>query len=56
MDNFNQNVGALSVKLSPQDMVELESIVSVDAVRGNRLSPAVLALSNVETLPLSLWK
>ncbi|KAJ0467878.1 putative perakine reductase [Helianthus annuus] len=56
MENFNQNVGALSVKLSPQDMVELESIASVDAFKGSRLPPKILALSYVETMPLSSWK
>lgn len=56
MENFNQNVGALSVKLSPQEMAELESIASVDAFKGNRLPPTILALSNVETVPLSSWK
>ncbi|KVI08345.1 Aldo/keto reductase [Cynara cardunculus var. scolymus] len=54
--NLNQNIGALSVKLSPEDMAELESIASVDAFKGGRLPPAILAHSNVETPPLSSWK
>ncbi|KAJ0467883.1 hypothetical protein HanIR_Chr14g0690291 [Helianthus annuus] len=56
MENFNENIGALSVKLSSHDMVELESIASVDAFKGSRLPPTILALSNVETMPLSSWR
>ncbi|KAI3798215.1 hypothetical protein L1987_33486 [Smallanthus sonchifolius] len=56
MENLNQNIGALSVKLSPQDMTELESIAAADAFKGGRLPPTILALSNVETPPLSSWK
>ncbi|MFS7984738.1 putative perakine reductase [Helianthus anomalus] len=56
MEHFNQNIGALSVKLSPHDMAELESIASVDAFKGTRFPPKILALSNVETPPLSSWK
>ncbi|XP_076919231.1 putative aldo-keto reductase 3 [Bidens hawaiensis] len=54
VENFNENIGALSIKLEPQDMVELESIA--DAFKGNRLHPTILALSNIETVPLSSWK
>ncbi|KAI7753879.1 hypothetical protein M8C21_025635, partial [Ambrosia artemisiifolia] len=46
MGNLNQNIRALSVKLSPHDMAELESIASVDAFKGCRLPPTILALSN----------
>ncbi|KAI3794882.1 hypothetical protein L1987_37523 [Smallanthus sonchifolius] len=56
MENFNQNIGALSVEFSPEDMAELESIASADAFKGGRLAPTILALSNVETMPLSSWK
>ncbi|KAI3798219.1 hypothetical protein L1987_33490 [Smallanthus sonchifolius] len=55
MENFNQNIGVLSVKLSPQDIAELESIASAEAIKGSRLPPTLLALSNVETVPLSSW-
>ncbi|KAI3723381.1 hypothetical protein L2E82_34913 [Cichorium intybus] len=55
IENLNQNIGALSVKLSPQDMVELESIASIDAFKGSRLPEAILVHSNVETPPLSSW-
>jgi aryl-alcohol dehydrogenase-like predicted oxidoreductase len=29
IENFNQNVGALSVKLAPEEMAELESYASI---------------------------
>jgi aryl-alcohol dehydrogenase-like predicted oxidoreductase len=36
IENFSQNMGVLSVKLSPEEMDELELIATVDAVKGNR--------------------
>ena len=33
--NFNQNIGALSMKLTSKEMVELESFVSEDLVKGD---------------------
>ncbi|MBO8584210.1 aldo/keto reductase, partial [Staphylococcus aureus] len=33
IENLNQNVGALSVKLTPEEMAELESLVSAGAVK-----------------------
>nr|GEX18787.1 putative aldo/keto reductase/potassium channel subunit beta [Tanacetum cinerariifolium] len=53
-DNFDEMIGALSVKLSMAEMAELESIASADAFNGGRLLPPVLALSYVETPPLSI--
>jgi aryl-alcohol dehydrogenase-like predicted oxidoreductase len=34
--NFNQNVGALTVKLTPDEMAELESYAAAGAVQGDR--------------------
>ena len=34
--NFNQNIGAVSMKLTSKEMVELESFVSDDLVKGDR--------------------
>nr|KAJ0223611.1 hypothetical protein LSAT_V11C200067870 [Lactuca sativa] len=48
-ENLNQNIESLYVKLSPEDMLELESIASIDAFKGSRLPPTILAHSNVET-------
>lgn len=56
IENFNQNVGALSVNLTPQDMSELESIASVDAVKGDRYSSMANCWMNANTPPLSSWK
>ncbi|CAI9264370.1 unnamed protein product [Lactuca saligna] len=36
IENFNQNIGALSVKLTPEEMAELESFASGDIVKGER--------------------
>ncbi|KAK6912197.1 NADP-dependent oxidoreductase domain [Dillenia turbinata] len=36
IENFNQNIAALSVKLSPEEMAELESFASADLVKGDR--------------------
>ena len=33
--NFNLNIGALSMKLTSKEMVELESFVSEDLVKGD---------------------
>ncbi|KAF7149651.1 hypothetical protein RHSIM_Rhsim02G0070500 [Rhododendron simsii] len=48
MENFNQNIGALSVKLSPEEMAELESIASADAVKGDRYGGMALKGGTVE--------
>nr|XP_043631464.1 probable aldo-keto reductase 4 isoform X1 [Erigeron canadensis] len=56
LEHLNQNIGALSVKLSPADQIELKSIASTNAFKGKRLPPKILALSNVATPPLSSWK
>ncbi|KAJ8645854.1 hypothetical protein MRB53_007602 [Persea americana] len=36
IENLNKNIGALSVKLSPEEMAELESFATADAVKGER--------------------
>ncbi|GMH19727.1 hypothetical protein Nepgr_021568 [Nepenthes gracilis] len=56
IENFNQNVGALSVKLTPEEMAELESLASVDAVKGDRyIAGSVPTWKDSETPPLSSW-
>ncbi|OEL15793.1 putative aldo-keto reductase 2 [Dichanthelium oligosanthes] len=54
--NFNQNVRALSVKLTPDEMLELESSASADNVQGDRHSHIAYTWKNSETPPLSSWK
>ncbi|WCJ27518.1 NAD(P)-linked oxidoreductase superfamily protein [Euphorbia peplus] len=54
--NLNQNIGALSVKLTPEDMAELESIASADSVKGDRYMGAMATYKEADTPPLSSWK
>ncbi|KAH0739211.1 hypothetical protein KY290_037916 [Solanum tuberosum] len=56
IENFNQNIGALSVKLTSEDMAELESIASANTVQGDRYIPGMSTFKNSETPPLSAWK
>uniref|UniRef100_A0A0D9ZJ25 NADP-dependent oxidoreductase domain-containing protein n=1 Tax=Oryza glumipatula TaxID=40148 RepID=A0A0D9ZJ25_9ORYZ len=58
IENLNQNIGALSVKLTPEEMAELESYASTDDVRGDRYPQAMANTTwqNSETPPLSSWK
>ncbi|CDP10298.1 unnamed protein product [Coffea canephora] len=55
IENLDQNIGALSVKLSAEEMAELESIASA-GVKGERYGPEVSTWQNSETPPLSTWK
>ncbi|KAL2531097.1 putative aldo-keto reductase 3 [Forsythia ovata] len=54
--NFNDNIGALSVKLTKEDMTVLESIASADAIKGDRYGPDMATWKNSDTPPLSTWK
>ncbi|KAH0635090.1 hypothetical protein KY284_037876 [Solanum tuberosum] len=56
IENFNQNIEALSIKLTSEDMEELESIASANAVQGDRYIPGMSTHKNSETPPLSSWK
>ncbi|KAL8262727.1 hypothetical protein R6Q59_024076 [Mikania micrantha] len=56
IENLEQNIGALSVKLTPEDMVELESIASADSVKGDRSMAGLGTYLDSETPPLSSWK
>lgn len=56
IENFNQNIGALSVKLTPEEMAELESYASADSVKGDRYPSSVSTWKDSETPPLSSWK
>ncbi|KAM7465366.1 hypothetical protein LguiB_012928 [Lonicera macranthoides] len=56
IENFNQNIGALSVKLTPEEMKELESYASIDMVKGERNPDMSSTFTNSETPPLSSWK
>ncbi|TYI11916.1 hypothetical protein ES332_A09G239800v1 [Gossypium tomentosum] len=56
VENFNQNVGALSIKLTPEEMCELESIAKADSVKGDRYGGVLVTHDESETPPLSSWK
>ncbi|KAL1210771.1 putative aldo-keto reductase 4 [Cardamine amara subsp. amara] len=56
IQNFNQNIGALSVKLTPEEMTELEAIAQPGFVKGDRYSNAMATFKNSETPPLPSWK
>ncbi|KAL7106024.1 hypothetical protein ACP275_07G084800 [Erythranthe tilingii] len=51
IDNLNENIGALSVKLTPEEMAKLES--SVDGVKGDRYGSNMATWQNSETPLLS---
>ncbi|KAJ0606175.1 putative perakine reductase [Helianthus annuus] len=56
LENLNQNIGSLSVKLTPAEIVELESFASGDAVLGDRYAYMHYTWKNSDTPPLSSWK
>ena len=56
LENFNQNIGALSVKLTPEEMAQLESFASADAVKGDRYGENLATWKDSETPPPSSWK
>ncbi|OVA01657.1 Aldo/keto reductase [Macleaya cordata] len=57
IENLNQNIGALSVKLTAEELAELESLVSADAVKGDRYSGIYgRTWQDSETPELSSWK
>ncbi|XP_030973490.1 probable aldo-keto reductase 2 [Quercus lobata] len=56
IENFNQNIGALSVKLTPEEMDEHESFATEDSVKGERYTNSIKTWKDSETPPLSSWK
>ncbi|XP_028762422.1 probable aldo-keto reductase 2 [Neltuma alba] len=56
IENLNQNIGALSLKLTPEEMAELESFASADVIKGERSGPGIATYEVVDTPPLSSWK
>ncbi|GAB2267188.1 hypothetical protein Dimus_002172 [Dionaea muscipula] len=51
--NLDQNLGALSLKLTREEMAELETLVAEDGVKGDRYGDAASTWRNSETPPLS---
>ncbi|GMH08071.1 hypothetical protein Nepgr_009911 [Nepenthes gracilis] len=56
IENLNLNIGALSVKLTPEDMAELEALAAGDAVKGGRYETGSSTWKNSETPSLTSWK
>lgn len=54
IENLNQNIGALSVKLTSEEMAELEACA--DSVKGDRHSHMSSTWIHSDTPPLSSWK
>ncbi|MCO5601740.1 hypothetical protein L7F22_055864 [Adiantum nelumboides] len=56
--SFEENVGALQVKLSKAELEEIEALFDNDAIAGERYDATNLSLSyqNANTPPLSAWK
>ena len=56
IENLNQNIWALLEKPTPEEMAELESIASADAVKGDRYQSITLTWKTSDTPPLASWK
>ncbi|KAM7266246.1 hypothetical protein ACFE04_004143 [Oxalis oulophora] len=56
IENLNQNIGALSVKLTSEEISELEAIASDGAVKGGRYPSGFASFYDSETPPFSSWK
>ncbi|XP_042062434.1 auxin-induced protein PCNT115-like [Salvia splendens] len=54
IDNFNDNIGALSVKLTPEEMSLLSSLG--ENVKGDRYVTMVSTWTDADTPPLEWWK
>jgi len=56
INNLNQNIKALSVELTPDEMAQLESFASADEVKGNRSNSTKYSWQDSDTPPLSSWQ
>uniref|UniRef100_A0A0E0P7G7 NADP-dependent oxidoreductase domain-containing protein n=1 Tax=Oryza rufipogon TaxID=4529 RepID=A0A0E0P7G7_ORYRU len=56
IENFDQNVGALSLELTRDEMAELESYAAAADVHGDRYAQMANTWKDCETPPLSSWK
>jgi aryl-alcohol dehydrogenase-like predicted oxidoreductase len=56
IENLKSNIAALSVRLTPDDMAELESISAAGAVKGERYPDGLPTWKNSDTPPFSTWK
>ncbi|KAK3009608.1 hypothetical protein RJ639_014693 [Escallonia herrerae] len=56
IENMKQNIGALSVKLKQEEMIDLESIEAADMVEGDNYGGQIVTWRDSDTPPLSSWK
>lgn len=56
LNNFQENVGALAVQLTQQDMQELEYLFPPHAAKGLRYEEKYVSGLSADTPPLSSWK
>ncbi len=56
IENFDQNVGALSLELTRDEMAELESYAAAADVHGDWYAQMANTWKDCETPPLSSWK
>jgi len=56
IQNFNDNVGALSVKLTPEEMTELESYAAGEVQGDGNAVLMDIIWKDSDTPPLSSWK
>lgn len=56
IENLEQNIGALSVKLTPEEMTKLEALAAADFVKGERYGSNRATWENSDTPPFSSWK
>ena len=56
LKNFAENVGSLQVKLSKEDIIEIESLFHIDAIAGDRNDHIYMSHVNADTPPLSSWQ
>lgn len=56
ISNLDSNIGALPVKLTPEEMAELEAYALADEIKGGRYGDDISTWKHSETPPLSSWK
>jgi aryl-alcohol dehydrogenase-like predicted oxidoreductase len=56
IENFEKNIGALSLKLTLEEIAELESYANVGNVQGDRYAQMENTWKDSNTPPLSSWK
>ncbi|CAI9271332.1 unnamed protein product [Lactuca saligna] len=55
IENLEENIGALFIKLTPEEMDEIESITSSISIKGAHNIASMLTYRDIETPLLSSW-